>query len=146
MRDNVTRLLGEHGVPIPIPPPPPVPQLLNPAQRQFDAFGNAKYEQIACLGLKPPYDGSPSDLIPTLNLIHIRRQNETWYPATFITTQDGTQHDLVLQFSKIGNDVTLTRARSIWNDPNITVLRHTQGTDAYHACLFGIILTNSMSN
>ncbi len=64
MRDNVLRLLRERGFPIPIlppPPPPPLPPWTNQAQCQFDAFDNAKYEQIACLGLKPPYDGSPSN-------------------------------------------------------------------------------------
>jgi hypothetical protein len=79
MRDNVTRLLCEQGIPVPIPPPPLPPPPPPPVgvQRQYSAFDNAKYEQIACLGLKPPYDGSPSNLIPMLNLIHIRRQNET---------------------------------------------------------------------
>jgi hypothetical protein len=37
-----------------------------------DIFDNAKFEQIACAGLQPKYDGSPNELIPTLNAIHIR--------------------------------------------------------------------------
>jgi hypothetical protein len=42
--------------------------------RQPDVFENAKIEQIICAGLKPQYDGSPEKLLPTLNLIHIRRK------------------------------------------------------------------------
>jgi hypothetical protein len=56
-----------------------VPQTL----KKPDIFDNAKYEQIACNGLQPKYDGSPDELIPTLNAMHIRRQNEAWYVATF---------------------------------------------------------------
>jgi hypothetical protein len=67
----------------PVPPPKP-----------YDIFDNAKYEQIACLGLKPRYNGTPNDLIPTLNAIHIRRQNEAWYFATFLP-QGSTVVDLV---------------------------------------------------
>jgi hypothetical protein len=48
----------------------------------------AKYKQIACTGLKPQYNGSAKELIPTLNLIHIRRQNKTWYPITILRLQD----------------------------------------------------------
>jgi hypothetical protein len=64
-------------------------------------FDNAKYEQIACMGLKPHYNGSANELIPTLYLIHIRRQNEAWYPATLLTQADGTVIDLFGQFSKV---------------------------------------------
>jgi hypothetical protein len=149
MRDNVAWLLRELGIPIPIPlppqpltPPPPNSQ----QQCQFDAFDNAKNEQIACQGLKPLYDGSPSNLIPTLNLIHIRRQNLTWYPATFITTSAGMQLNLVQEFSKNNKDVILARAKTIWDNPNIAVVCHTRGTMAYHARLFGVYLTSSMTS
>jgi hypothetical protein len=55
MRDNVTRLLCERGIPVPIPPLPPLPPPPpGGVQRQYNAFDNAKYEQIACLSLKPP--------------------------------------------------------------------------------------------
>jgi hypothetical protein len=62
--------------------------VISPAPKPPDMFDNAKFEQIACAGLKPPYNGSSSDLIPTLNAIHFRRQNEVWCSAT-ILQQDG---------------------------------------------------------
>ena len=49
---------------------------LTALSKTHDVWDNAKLEQIICNGLKPRYDGSPSNLIPTLNMIHIRRQNE----------------------------------------------------------------------
>jgi len=51
-------------------------------------WDNAKVEQIICAGLKPPYDGTADNLIPTLNLINVQRRNEVWYSATIIE-QDG---------------------------------------------------------
>jgi hypothetical protein len=57
--------------------------------------------QITCIGLKPCYKGSATELIPTLNLIHGRRQNETWYLATILPLEDGSEIDIVQQFSKV---------------------------------------------
>jgi hypothetical protein len=34
--------------------------------RTPDIFDNAKFEQIACVGLQPKYNGSQDELIPTL--------------------------------------------------------------------------------
>jgi hypothetical protein len=39
-----------------------------------DIYDNARFEQIACAGLQPKYNGSPNELIPTLNTIHIQRK------------------------------------------------------------------------
>jgi hypothetical protein len=50
-------------------------------------FNNAKFEQIACTGLKHQYGSMADALIPTLNPIHISQQNEVWYLVTFL--QDG---------------------------------------------------------
>jgi hypothetical protein len=38
---------------------------------KVDIYDNARFEQIACAGLTAKYDGSPEQLIPTLNLIHL---------------------------------------------------------------------------
>jgi hypothetical protein len=65
---------------------------------------------------------------------------------TFLTSPDGLQLDLVQEFSKVGKDVILSRARSVWDDPNIAATRHTRGSAAYHARLFRVFLTNSMSS
>jgi hypothetical protein len=100
------QLLQTRGVQLQLPPPPLPPQLLDPCD-------NAKYEQIACASLKPRYNGSAKELIPTLNLFHIRRQNETWYPATILKLQDGTSVDLVQQFSKVQTETLEAKAKEI---------------------------------
>ncbi len=77
-----------------------LPSTLQAVPKQPDIFDNAKFEQIACAGLSSKYDGSPDNLIPTLNAIHIRRQNEVWITATYIM-QDGKQLDIVRNFSEL---------------------------------------------
>jgi hypothetical protein len=109
-----------------------------------DMFDNAKFEQIACTGLKPRYDGTADALIPFLNSIHIRRQNEVWYPATFIL-QDSIQIDLIRHFSKVTSDTILLRAKELWQAPDAIVQRHTRGTATYNARLLGVFLMNSIS-
>lgn len=83
--------------------------MLHSVPNQPDIFDNAKFEQTACVGLQLKYDGRPDSLIPTLNEIHIRRQNEVWYPATFIQ-QDGITLDIVRNISKLRLDTVLEQA------------------------------------
>jgi hypothetical protein len=59
-----------------------------------------KLEQSAWAQLPLKYDGIPNNLIPTLNAIHIHRQNEVWFAATFIT-QDDIKLDIVHNFSQL---------------------------------------------
>jgi len=137
MQDLATRMLCERGITIPTPPT---------VAKPLEAFVNAKYEQIACAGLKPRYTGSPSDLIPRLNLIHMRGQNKKWYLATFLIDTNGTSIDLILEFSKVSELAVLTRAKAIWDDPRIATNQHLHGTEVYNTPLFGVFLTNSLSN
>jgi hypothetical protein len=76
----------------------------------YDISDNAKYEQIACLCLKPRYSGNPNDLIPTLNVIHIRHQNEAWYSATFLL-QGNASIDLVQNFSQVEKSAVEARCK-----------------------------------
>jgi len=101
-------------------------QYLPPALPQWptDEFDNAKYEQIACVGLKPKHNGSAADLIPILNLIHIRRQNESWYPA-------GTTVDIVQQLSKVATSDVENREKQIWDSPTVAIDRHTRDTASF---------------
>lgn len=50
-----------------------------------DYYNIAKYEDIICKGIKPPHDGSSEHLIPFLNCIDIRQQDESWYPPSIVT-------------------------------------------------------------
>lgn len=70
-------------------------------QQPVDAVDSVKYDQIACNGLKPKYNGAPSKLIFSLKLIHIRCQKETGCPATCITLANTTEVDLVCQFCQV---------------------------------------------
>jgi hypothetical protein len=106
---------------------------------------NAKIEQIICSGLHPKYDGSPSSLLPTLNLIHIRRKNEVWYPATTII-QDNEEIDMIQQFSKVKESTVLSRAKDLWDSPNSHHQSHIHGTPIYYARLLGVFLMNSLTN
>jgi hypothetical protein len=128
--------------PVPASSPPP-PQVLHQPCGP-DMWDNAKIEQIICTGLKPQYDCTPDKLLPTLNLIHIRRRNEVWSPATHIT-QDAQQVDVILQFSKVRKEMVLAQAKRLWDAPNASDQSHTRGTDTYNACLFGVFLYNSLT-
>jgi len=62
----------------------PLPRPLSSTVAKPVIYDNAHFEQIACTGLVQKYVGSPNNLIPTLNLIHIRRQDEVWEPTAHI--------------------------------------------------------------
>ncbi len=83
-------------------------------------WDNAKVEQIICAGLKPPYDGTADNLIPTLNLINIRRRNEVWYSATIIE-QDGKYIDLITQFSEVKEATITQNSKLLWDNLDATV-------------------------
>jgi hypothetical protein len=111
------------------------------------ALKHATYEQIACLGLKQKYNGTPAELILMLNLIHICHQNKKWYPATFIQSTDSTKMDLVHHFSIVTHAKVLARAKLLWDSPTVMQDRHTRGSDSYSArLLIGVLLSNSLTN
>jgi hypothetical protein len=123
---------------------PSLPLQPPPSGRTPDMWENAKVKQIICAGLKPPYDGNADNLIPTLNLINIRRRNEVWYSATFIT-QEETRVDLVTQFSKVKEATILQQAKQLWEAPDASTQSHTRGTATYNNCLLGVFLMNSIT-
>jgi len=52
----------------------PLPQEITAtSSSKPDIYDNASFDRITCAGLPQKYDGSPDNLIPTLNLIHIWR-------------------------------------------------------------------------
>eukprot|EP00590_Aulacoseira_subarctica_P005156 CAMPEP_0172437828 /NCGR_PEP_ID=MMETSP1064-20121228/72466_1 /TAXON_ID=202472 /ORGANISM="Aulacoseira subarctica , Strain CCAP 1002/5" /LENGTH=256 /DNA_ID=CAMNT_0013186333 /DNA_START=673 /DNA_END=1443 /DNA_ORIENTATION=- len=117
---------------------------VSPARHAPDMFDNAKYEALACAVLKPRYDGSPKELLPTLDLIDVRRKNEAWYPATLID-QDGETVDLVTQFSKAKNDIIVAQAKSRWDTTDAMKNSHLRGSETYFAGLLARFLQNSLS-
>jgi hypothetical protein len=115
---------------------PSLPIIMPP---KSDIYDNARFEQIACAGLSQKYDGTLDPLIPTLNLIHLRRQNEVWYEATFMSA-NGVTVDLVHQFSKASLTTVKDQAKRLWSLLNASVQRHTRGTRLYNSQLFGLFL------
>jgi hypothetical protein len=69
---------------------------------------NAKYEEILCKPIKPPYDGSEDSLVPFLTKVDLHHQNEGWEPATFITIDHHT-YDLTCNFTNV-NETEVTNA------------------------------------
>jgi hypothetical protein len=120
------------------------PMSVPAAPKAPDIFDNARFEQIACTGLQPKYNGSPEELIPTLNAIHIRRQNEVWYAATFMV-QDNESIDLVRHFSKVSQATIQNKAKELWDNPDSWSLRHTRGTPTYNSRLLALFLMNSLT-
>jgi hypothetical protein len=109
-----------------------------------DIYANARFEQIACAGLPVKFDGSPEQLIPTLDLIHIRRINEVWHSATYVK-KNNVVIDLIHQFSKVTLADIQNQAKVLWTAPDVELLRHTHGTATYNARLFGVFLLNSLT-
>jgi hypothetical protein len=100
--------LQNRGCPLP-PSLLPHASLAGPSsfpQRVPDMWDNAKVEQIICASLKQVYDSSQENLLPTLNLIQIRRKNEVWCPATYLLQYSKTV-DLVQQFSQVREETVL---------------------------------------
>jgi hypothetical protein len=128
-------------VPASLPPPPPV-NVQHP--RTADMWENARVKKIISSGLTPLYDGSSDQLIPTLNLINIRRRNEVWYSATFLT-QDTATVDLVWQFSQAKLNVVLDQAKHLWTAADATTQSHTRGTQTYNNRLLGVFLLNLLT-
>jgi hypothetical protein len=138
----------------PVPPNPRTPSVAVPAfapvtvtppvPTRPDIYDNARFEQIACAGLSQCYDMSPDQLIPTLNLIHLCRQNEVWYTATFLTAE-GKVIDLVKDFPRITLESAKQQATQLWSMPNANILWHTRGTQLYNSRLFALFLFNSLT-
>jgi len=107
-------------------------------------YDNAKIKQIICSGLKPLYDGSADNLIPTLNQINVCRRNEVWDSATYVM-QDNIKLDMVTQFSKVTETTVTTQAKLLWDAQDASLQSHTRGTVTYHNRLFGVFLLNSLT-
>jgi hypothetical protein len=118
---------------------------LTALNKTHDVWDNAKLEQIICNGLKPIYDGSPSNLIPTLNMIHIRRQNEVWFAATFVI-QDGQKIDIIRNFSQVRKETILNQAKCLWDDPASETQCHVYRTATFNARLLSEFLMNSLTH
>jgi hypothetical protein len=104
-------------------------------------YNNAKYEDI----IKPPYDGSLEQLIPFLNCLDIRRQDEVWYPITFLTIH-GIKYDLICQFAKIDESIMLQEAKLRWLSPHVSAHKHTIDHPTFNARVLARLLLGSVTD
>ena len=108
-------------------------------------YNNAKYEDISTKPLTKKYDGSAEGLIPFLNRLDIRRQDEGWYDATFVI-QDGVKLDLTRHFVRVLEATVVADAKARWTAETVLVDRHTVGHPTYNARLLGKVLLNSITD
>jgi hypothetical protein len=102
-------------------------------------YTNAKYEDLACKPIKPLYDGSPKQLVPFLYRLDIRRQDEGWYPITFLLINNTTL-DLTRHFAKLDESIMLQEARHRWLSPTVNQDKHTVDHPTYNAHVIGRLL------
>lgn len=108
-------------------------------------YSNAKYEEISCRAIKPSYDGSEEHLIPFLTRLDLRRQNEGWAPATYITIND-TQYDLTCHFACVDETDITTIAKTRWTSTSIDHDKHTVGHITYQSRLLAMVILNSITD
>jgi hypothetical protein len=87
-------------------------------------YNNAKYEDIISKPIKPLYDGSSEQLVPFLNRLDIRQQDEGWYPITFLEIQN-RKYDLIRHFANIDESVMLQEEKLRWTSPSVSTDKHT---------------------
>jgi hypothetical protein len=101
-----------------------------------DHYNNAKYEDIICRPIKPAYDGTADQLVPFLNRLDIRHQDETWL-SIFQVEHDGKNHDLIQDFAKIPSTTIITMARNRWTSHTLDIDKYTFGHPTYHSRCLG---------
>jgi hypothetical protein len=125
--------------------PPTTPALAGSIPSQTHAYyNNAKYEEITCKPLKPSYDGSEDNLMTFLTRLDVRRQNEGWAPATYITI-DGKRIDLCIHFAQVDADQAKDAATLRWNSHTIQMDKHTIGHDTCNSRQLAIVLMGSIT-
>jgi hypothetical protein len=103
-------------------------------------YNTAKLEDIICRPIQPAYDGKPDGLIPFLNKLDLRRQDESWSPATYFD-HNGKTYDLTKNFTNIDKDVILQAAKTRWDSPTVFQDKITIDHPTYNArCLARVII------
>jgi hypothetical protein len=106
-------------------------------------YNNAKYEDVIFRPIKPIYDGSPEQLVPFLNRLDIRRQDEGWYPITFLKIGDHG-YDITRHFTKLDESVMLQEVKMRWSSLNVGHEKHTVDYPTYNARVLGHLLLHSI--
>jgi hypothetical protein len=110
-----------------------------------DCHSMAKYEEIITKPLRPTYEGASDGLIPFLNRLDIRRQDESWYPVTFVTINTKT-YDLLRHFTEIGESVILAEAKLRWSSPTLQQDKFAINHPTYQARVLAKLLLASLAD
>jgi hypothetical protein len=121
-----------------------VAKIITPAKAP-DYYNNARYEDIICKPIKPVYDGTADQLVPFLNRLDIRRQDESWYPITFINIGDQT-YDLLRHFAKIDESVIIHQAKTRWESVTLLHDKFSLEHPTYNARVLARLLLGSLTD
>jgi hypothetical protein len=94
---------------------------------------------------KPLFDGSPEQLVPFLNCLDIRHQDEGWYTIIFLNIGKN-KLDLTRHFAKLDGSVMLNEAKLHWISPTVNTDKHTIDHPTYNARVLGRLLLHSIDN
>jgi hypothetical protein len=83
--------------------------------------------------------------MPFLLRLDIRRQDEGWAPATFITIQD-TTYDLTIEFAHVTEENVTELASRRWTSHSVSTDKHTIRHDTCHSRLLAKCLLASISH
>ncbi len=108
-------------------------------------YNTAKYEDLISKPIKPVYDSSSEQLVPFLNWLDIPRQDEGWYPITFITIHNN-KYDLISDFTKIDKSVMLQEAKLHWTSPTLTIDKHSIDHPTFNAWILACLLLGSITD
>jgi hypothetical protein len=144
--DQLTQLLTACSTPAaPVTTPDNSSTLVVSVSSKLPAYvNNAKNEAICCRPIVPLYDGTEADLMPFLLCLDIRRQDEGWAPATYITI-GSKRYDLTLEFLQVTEEDVLANAKLRWNVPTVLEDKHIIGHDTCNARLLANCLLVSIS-
>jgi hypothetical protein len=120
------------------------PHAFHPSNTVPAYYNNAKYEEICCRAIKSLYDGSEEELMPFLTRIDMRRQDEGWAPATYVTVGDKT-YDLTFEFAHVTEDNIIDLVHDRWTSPTKDVDKHTIGHPTCQARLLAKCLMQSLT-
>ncbi|MFN9983839.1 MAG: hypothetical protein ACK53Y_28190, partial [bacterium] len=84
-------------------------------------------------------------MIPFLNRLDIRRQDESWYPVTFVTINTKT-YDLLRHFTEIGESVILAEAKLRWSSPTLQQDKFAINHPTYQARVLAKLLLASLAD
>ena len=110
-----------------------------------DFHSLAKYEEIITKPICPAYDGLPDGLIPFLNRLDICRQDESWYPITFLTVQQKS-YDLLRHFTEVSEAAVLADAKSRWFSPTLQQDKFQITHQTYQARVLAKLLLASLTD